>query len=199
MDRVGATRPVSIDIRVIATTNRDLEREVKAGRFREDLFYRLNVINIVLPPLRERKGDIAVLSDYFLEKYSRSTPLGRCRLTEGALAKLAAYDWPGNVRELENTVYRAALLTPSPDIPPEAMALTDEQSEFYDEFFQLGPGRPQGGSAEPASGLVSRGDRRPHPRLHRRRQDRGYRLFRRTDDCVGRAGADSGYPRTLLR
>ena len=139
VDRVGATRPVGIDIRVIATTNRDLEREVKAGRFREDLFYRLNVINIVLPPLRERKGDIAVLSDYFLEKYSRSTPLGRCRLTEGALAKLAAYDWPGNVRELENTVYRAALLTPSPDIPPEAMALTDEQSEFYDEFFQLGP------------------------------------------------------------
>ncbi len=138
VDRVGSTRPVDIDIRVIATTNRDLEKEVKAGRFREDLFYRLNVINVVLPPLRERKGDIPVLADYFLEKYARSTPLGRCRLTDAALAKLADYHWPGNVRELENTVYRAALLTPAADIPAEAIPLTDEQSNFYDEFFQLG-------------------------------------------------------------
>ena len=138
VDRVGSARPVDIDIRIIATTNRDLEKEVKAGRFREDLFYRLNVINVVLPPLRERKGDIPVLGDYFLEKYARSTPFGRCRLTEAALGKLAGYHWPGNVRELENTVYRAALLTPSADIPAEAIALTDEQPNFYEEFFQLG-------------------------------------------------------------
>jgi len=138
VDRVGSTRPVDIDIRIIATTNRDLEKEVKAGRFREDLFYRLNVINVVLPPLRERKGDIPTLGDYFLEKYARSTPFGRCRLTEAALSKLAGYHWPGNVRELENTVYRAALLTPSADIPAEAIALTDEQPNFYEEFFQLG-------------------------------------------------------------
>jgi len=138
VDRVGATRPVDIDIRIIATTNRDLEKEVKAGRFREDLFYRLNVINVVLPPLRERKGDIPVLGDYFLEKYARSTPFGRCRLTDAALAKLSGYHWPGNVRELENTVYRAALLTPTVDIPAAAIALTDEQPKFYEEFFQLG-------------------------------------------------------------
>lgn len=138
VDRVGSTRPVDIDIRIIATTNRDLEKEVKGGRFREDLFYRLNVINVVLPPLRERKGDIPSLGDYFLEKYARSTPFGRCRLTEPALDKLAGYHWPGNVRELENTVYRAALLTPSADIPAEAIALTDEQPNFYEEFFQLG-------------------------------------------------------------
>jgi len=138
VDRVGSRRPVDIDIRIIATTNRDLEKEVKAGRFREDLFYRLNVINVILPPLRERKGDIPVLGDYFLEKYARSTPLGRCRLTEAALSKLDGYHWPGNVRELENTVYRAALLTPAADIPAEAIALTDEQSNFYEEYFQLG-------------------------------------------------------------
>jgi DNA-binding NtrC family response regulator len=105
--RVGGTERVRIDVRIVAATNQDLERDVREGRFREDLYYRLNVIPIVLPPLRDRRTDIPLLVDHFLAKYRGNRPRG---VSEDALKTLMAYDWPGNVRELESVVERALLL-----------------------------------------------------------------------------------------
>ena len=107
--RVGSTRPVIVDARVVSATNRDLEREVKAGRFREDLFYRLSVVCLRVPPLRERRSDIPLLAERFLRAASENAGRGRLRISEGALNRLVAYDWPGNVRELESAVEYAAL------------------------------------------------------------------------------------------
>jgi DNA-binding NtrC family response regulator len=106
--RVGGTEPVPVDVRVVAATNRDLEREVQAGRFREDLFYRLNVIPIALPPLRERRTDIPLLVEHFLSKHGE--PGRTRRIAPDALEALVAYGWPGNVRELESVIERTLLL-----------------------------------------------------------------------------------------
>ena len=107
--RVGGTEPVPVDVRVVAATNRDLEREVRAGRFREDLFYRLNVIPIALPPLRERRTDIPLLVEHFLSKHGEP---GRIRrIAPEALEALVAHAWPGNVRELESVIERTLLLS----------------------------------------------------------------------------------------
>jgi transcriptional regulator with PAS, ATPase and Fis domain len=112
--RVGGTEPVRVDVRVVAATNRDLEREVRAGRFREDLFYRLNVIPIVLPPLRARRTDIALLVEHFFAKHAAP---GRPRkLSSEALAAFVAYAWPGNVRELESMVERILLLSEGDEV-----------------------------------------------------------------------------------
>jgi DNA-binding NtrC family response regulator len=113
--RVGGTERIRVDVRIVAATNRDLERDVRDGRFREDLYYRLNVIPIVLPPLRERRTDIPLLAEHFLKKYQGARPRG---LDEQALKILMAYDWPGNVRELESVVERALLLGDSERIEP---------------------------------------------------------------------------------
>ncbi|HYY98250.1 MAG TPA: sigma-54 dependent transcriptional regulator [Pyrinomonadaceae bacterium] len=107
--RVGSTKPVNVDARVVAATNRDLEKEVRAGRFREDLFYRLSVVNLRVPPLRERRGDIPLLAGRFLRAASENAGRSLLRLTEDALSRLVSYDWPGNVRELESAVEYAAL------------------------------------------------------------------------------------------
>ena len=109
-ERVGGTETIKVDVRVIAATNRDLAAEVKAGRFREDLYYRLNVVSVTLPPLRRRKGDIPGLVSHFIERYS--TPYGKSirGLSPGLMNVLLAHDWPGNVRELENAIERAVVL-----------------------------------------------------------------------------------------
>ncbi len=109
-ERVGGTKPISVDIRIIAATNRNLEVSIKEGLFREDLYHRLNVIPITLPPLKERKEDIPALSQYFLRKYSMETRKNFSEITEQAQEKLLAYDWPGNVRELANVIERAIVL-----------------------------------------------------------------------------------------
>jgi DNA-binding NtrC family response regulator len=109
-DRVGGTRPIKVDVRIIAATNRDLESAVKDGRFREDLYHRLNVIPIGLPPLRERAEDVEPLSLYFLRRYAAESKKNIAEIAGDALAKLAAYHWPGNVRELGNTIERAVVL-----------------------------------------------------------------------------------------
>jgi DNA-binding NtrC family response regulator len=116
--RVGGTRPVRVDVRVVSATNRDLRAEVEAGRFREDLFYRLNGVTLRVPPLRERRGDIPLLARHFLDRGKS----GRL-LDDSALASLAAYDWPGNVRELEMVIGRAALLSAGPRIGGEDLPL----------------------------------------------------------------------------
>jgi transcriptional regulator with PAS, ATPase and Fis domain len=109
-ERVGGIAPISVDVRVIAATNRDLEQSVKEGRFREDLYYRLNVVAITLSPLRERKEDIPVLSRYFLRKYSAAARRNVGDIAKDAMEKLMAYDWPGNVRELANVIERAVVI-----------------------------------------------------------------------------------------
>ncbi|OGL46664.1 MAG: hypothetical protein A2149_01950 [Candidatus Schekmanbacteria bacterium RBG_16_38_11] len=110
--RVGGVKPVKVDVRVIVATNRDLEKEVSEGRFRSDLFYRINVVPIFIPPLRERKGDIPLLVDYFLSRISSGVKNMKKQISKEALELFVAYDWPGNVRELENVIERLVALTP---------------------------------------------------------------------------------------
>jgi transcriptional regulator with PAS, ATPase and Fis domain len=119
LERVGGVIPISVDVRIIAATNRNLERFVKEGQFREDLYYRLNVVAIHLPPLRERRGDIAALSQYFLRKHSVAIGRNITAISEEAQRKLEAYDWPGNVRELANVIERAVVLGAGPTITLE--------------------------------------------------------------------------------
>ena len=107
---LGSNDPVSFDVRVLCATNRNLDTDVKSGRFREDLLYRINVININMPPLRERRDDIPLLANHFLRKYEKSLNRSGTRFSKGAIRLLINYSWPGNVRELENTVERAAIL-----------------------------------------------------------------------------------------
>ena len=133
IDRVGGTKPVPVDIRIIATSNRNLAQAVQDGSFREDLLYRLNVVNLTIPPLRDRKEDILALSTHFIEKYTQANGLGNKNLSADALEALKANQWQGNVRELENTMHRAVLLSNGDEItsdvirPPEALtSLTTE-------------------------------------------------------------------------
>jgi two-component system, NtrC family, response regulator AtoC len=121
--RVGGTQPIALDVRVIAATNQDVEALVKAGRFREDLFYRLNVVMLRLPPLRERQEDIPLLASYFLRMYSEANHKLIRHITPEAMALLGRYHWPGNVRELQHTIERAVTLTMNSallpaDLPP---------------------------------------------------------------------------------
>ena len=118
---VGATEAVPIDVRLIAATNRDLEEEIRRGTFRRDLFYRLNVITIHLPPLRSRLDDIPLLSESFLRKSAEQNGTPPKRLGDEALEVLSNYSWPGNVRELENALERATILTTGDVILPEAL------------------------------------------------------------------------------
>jgi two-component system response regulator AtoC len=116
---LGETAASRIDVRVIAATARDLEREVSEGRFREDLFYRINVMSIHLPPLRERRGDISLLTDHFIERFNRKLGRHLQGVSAEAVSALARHDWPGNVRELENVLERAVLLAEGRVIAPE--------------------------------------------------------------------------------
>jgi two-component system NtrC family response regulator len=113
---LGAERTQRVDVRVIAATNRDVKRLVEEGKFLEDLFYRLNVIPFVLPPLRDRREDIPALAEHFLRKHSQRTGRKVEGLSDGAMERMTTYDWPGNVRELENTIERAVVLSPGPVI-----------------------------------------------------------------------------------
>jgi two-component system nitrogen regulation response regulator NtrX len=111
-ERVGGTETIEVDVRVIAATNKDLEREMAEGRFREDLYYRLNVIPFHVPPLRERLQDIPLLVERFLDRYSAQSSVPRKEISQAAVERLCAYPWPGNVRELQNIVERLVLMSP---------------------------------------------------------------------------------------
>lgn len=125
IDRVGGTKPVPVDIRVVATSNRNLADAVKEGSFREDLLFRLNVVNLKLPPLRERPEDVAALSEFFVDKYVKANGLPRRVLSDEARQLLLKAPWRGNVRELENTLHRAVLLAASEVIGPDAILMPD--------------------------------------------------------------------------
>ncbi|HEY0927188.1 sigma-54 dependent transcriptional regulator, partial [Brevundimonas sp.] len=127
IDRVGGSKPVSVNIRIIATSNRDLAKSVAEGSFREDLLYRLNVVNLRLPALRERPGDIAVLADHFVKKYAAANGVPVRPISLDAKRALTTHRWNGNVRELENAMHRAVLLAVGPEIDVEAIRLPDGQ------------------------------------------------------------------------
>jgi two-component system nitrogen regulation response regulator NtrX len=110
-ERVGGTETIKTDVRVIAATNKDLSRLVQEGQFREDLYFRLNVISIMIPPLREREGDISLIVDYFLKKFAQENNRKNITITNAALDKLSSYQWPGNVRELRNLVERIVIMS----------------------------------------------------------------------------------------
>ncbi|MBM4079736.1 MAG: sigma-54-dependent Fis family transcriptional regulator, partial [Planctomycetes bacterium] len=118
-ERVGDTKTFSVDVRIILATNRDLETEVKEGRFREDLFYRVNVISLHLPPLRERVADIQLLADHFLSLYAKQNNKSMTGFSDAAMQVLQHYPWPGNVRELENVIERAVVLARGKSLTPE--------------------------------------------------------------------------------
>jgi len=123
-ERVGGTETLKVDVRVVAATNRDLAAEVAAGRFREDLYYRLNVVAVTLPPLRHRKGDIPALVSHFIQKFDQAYDKSVRGLLPGTLNALLRYDWPGNVRELENVIERAVVLSTGPLLTSEELPPT---------------------------------------------------------------------------
>ncbi|EAP90685.1 MAG: sigma-54-dependent Fis family transcriptional regulator [Oceanicaulis sp.] len=125
IDRVGGSKPVKVNIRVLATSNRDLREAVKDGTFREDLLFRLNVVNLAIPPLRDRPEDTLALADHFLKKYAKANGVDYRPLSEASKAQVVARAWKGNVRELENAMHRAVLLASGDKIEPEAIRLPD--------------------------------------------------------------------------
>ena len=141
IDRVGGTRPVPVDIRIVATTNRNLKEEVRSGRFREDLYYRLRVFPVTLPPLRERSEDIPLLAERFRLAFEQSH-MAVGPFTPEAMGHLVRHSWPGNVRELENVVTRAAFLAAGRSIRPEHLEDLLDPSEFS-EALPLAPAAPQ--------------------------------------------------------
>jgi DNA-binding NtrC family response regulator len=125
IDRVGGGKPVPVNIRVLATSNRDLSALVRAGEFREDLLYRLNVVNLRIPPLRERKDDLSALARFFIEKYARANGRPARKLSRDGLGQVLAHAWPGNVRELENAMHRAVLLANGEEVGAESIRAPD--------------------------------------------------------------------------
>jgi DNA-binding NtrC family response regulator len=121
--RVGGTQPLEVDFRVIAATNRELQKAIKAGSFREDLYYRLNVVSFKMPALRERKEDLPLLVENFLNRFAQETNKPIDRISRAAMDEIMLYDWPGNVRELENAIERAVVVCKGPKIMPEDLPI----------------------------------------------------------------------------
>jgi two-component system response regulator FlrC len=128
VDRIGSKNPVEIDVRIIATTNRDLKALVQEGNFREDLYYRLNVVCMTIPPLRKRQKDIPLLVDFFCRRYGGDSAEPGAQVNPEALERLVRYDWPGNVRELENTIQRAKTLCSGSTIQPEDLLISESHA-----------------------------------------------------------------------
>lgn len=120
-ERLGSSHTIKVDVRIVATTNRDLEEEVRKGRFRQDLYYRINVFPITVPPLRKRKEDIPLMVQAFIERYSRKLGKQITSIQKEVMKSLQDYSWPGNVRELESTIERAVIMSPGP-----VLQLTDK-------------------------------------------------------------------------
>jgi DNA-binding NtrC family response regulator len=160
IDRIGGKEPVKIDIRLIATSNRDMEEAVRAGQFREDLYFRLNVVNLELPGLRERPSDIPALAQMFANKYSEQNGIAVKSLSPEAIDKLKKHHWQGNVRELENTMHRAILISQEPQIEAAAIMLAGQKtSSIAETATQTAHAvieKVAVGDNKPAGGLVGR-------------------------------------------
>ena len=167
--RLGGLDTIRVDVRIIAATNADLKQMTEEGRFREDLFYRLNVISLRLPPLRDRKDDIPLLARHFLQKYGDENRKSGLELTPSALDLLTEYDWPGNVRELENVVERAVVLTAGPRLGAELIPEHVRKTAAFSvpdasAFGRLAAfARTNGFIAERVSGEPTRAVVRPSP------------------------------------
>jgi two-component system nitrogen regulation response regulator NtrX len=135
--RVGGSRNIKVDVRIIVATNKDLREEARKGNFREDLLYRLDVIPIIVPPLRERKDDVPALVDYFLEYFASEYGQKLKRITSEAIKMLEAYDWPGNIRELRNVIERIVIMTPSDTITSKNLVVAEPTKEDYFAFATL--------------------------------------------------------------
>ncbi len=133
-ERVGGAEPLKVDVRIIAATNKDIEAEVGSGRFRADLYYRLNVLPIYIPPLRERRDDIPILADFFLKRFNREIKKQINGFAPEAMEVLLSYSWPGNVRELENAVERAVVVTQSDKITPDLLVLDKISDRAEDAY-----------------------------------------------------------------
>ena len=159
IDRVGGNKPVKVNIRVIATSNRDLADEVRKGTFREDLLFRLNVVNLKLPPLRERRSDVLALAEHFADKYAEVNGLPKRPIAAETQNVLTRQPWPGNVRELENTMHRAVLMTVGDAIEPSAIISPDgERSEIANasSLDHAAPNESEPAAAVGAANLVGR-------------------------------------------
>ena len=144
IDRVGGSKPVRVDIRILATSNRDLAGAVREGAFREDLLYRLNVVNLAIPPLRARPGDVLALGEHFARKYALANGVAERPLSAAARERLTSLRWPGNVRELENAVHRAVILSTGAEIEADAVRAPDAAAA------------PEPAASDPASSVAAR-------------------------------------------
>ena len=159
IDRVGGTQAIKVDVRLLATSNRDMDDEVRKGGFREDLYFRLNVVNLELPPLRERRRDIPVLSEHFARKYAEANGVALPQVSPEARQMLETHHWRGNVRELENTMHRAVLLASDGVIGPDEILLTGSRAtqSHADTQPQATAAAPQnGGSGGSAGSQIGR-------------------------------------------
>ena len=153
--RIGGKEPIAVDTRIIAATNHDLEKLIEKKKFREDLYFRLNVVRIDLPPLRERKSDISLLAEYFLNLFAVEMGVERKSLTKASLASMENYGWPGNVRELENILRRAVLLSPNIMLSPDDLRLPQKRKNknslediITDRLVEFLEKTPDGGNQE---------------------------------------------------
>lgn len=143
IERIGGNQTINVNVRILAATNKDIETEVEAGRFRKDLYWRLKVIAIPIPPLRQRAEDIPALVDYFLSRFGMEYGRPACVMSDAAIQKMASYSWPGNVRELENCVRRAVLLSAGDVIAEDSLMISDPQEEqlnqqlSHDQLFDI--------------------------------------------------------------
>jgi DNA-binding NtrC family response regulator len=136
-ERIGSTSPIDVDVRIICATNRDLQENVKRGAFRDDLYFRINVFPVTIPPLRSRREDVDALTDFFLHRFARELPRPGLRISDDARAQLRAYDWPGNIRELQNSMERAAILCDRNTIEPRDLHLGITDSDALRDALDL--------------------------------------------------------------
>lgn len=158
IDRVGGTTPIKVDIRLLATSNRDLEQAVRNGDFREDLYFRLNVVTMGLPALRERPGDIEVLAGHFARKYAEANQIADRPISQAAMVALRGHHWRGNVRELENTMHRAVLLAKGDEIDADAIMLTGARLTPAGATAAPPPGADHGTVSATAAGVTRQAD-----------------------------------------
>src|ERR1051325_7200595 len=160
-ERVGGTSPIKVDVRIIATTNRDLAAEAEAGRFRRDLFFRLSVIPIQIPPLRDRIDDIPLLAYRFAAHAANDAKKEPAGIAPDALALLQRHDWPGNVRELQHAVERAVILASGPMLLPvhfegQRFGLTQQSAGVLDPVYRIAEREPNGRSPKDAQQVILR-------------------------------------------
>jgi len=142
--------PIDVDVRIICATNRDLDENVRRGAFRDDLFFRINVFPVTIPPLRARREDVDALVDFFLQRFARELPRPGLKISDAARAALRAYDWPGNIRELQNAIERAAILCDRNLIEPRDLNLSSATDDAARDALDLS------GSLEEASARATR-------------------------------------------